>query len=56
MADKCAELRKLEPLRREYEKETRSRFYEVMQYRIPPVRLETLKERNPRLHEKFKPM
>ena len=50
-ADKCVELYKLEPSRREYEKEVRSRIYEVMQSnpRIPPMRLETWKEKNPEL-------
>ena len=33
--DKCAELRRLDPSRREYEKETRSRIYEVMRDKIP---------------------
>jgi hypothetical protein len=45
-ADKCAELYKLEPSRREYKKRVMSRVYEVMRDRIPPMRLETLKERN----------
>jgi hypothetical protein len=55
-ADKCAKLRKLDPSRREYEKEARARIYEVMQsnHRIPPMRLETLKEKNPGLYETLK--
>jgi len=47
----CAELRRLDPSRREYEKETRSRIYEVMRDKIPSMRLETLKEKNPKLYE-----
>jgi hypothetical protein len=53
-AYKCAELYKLEPSRREYQKRIRPRVYEVMQYRIPPMRLETLKEKNPWLYEKLR--
>jgi hypothetical protein len=49
-ADKCAELYKLEPSRREYEKEVTSRVYEVMRDRIPHMGLERLKEKNPELH------
>lgn len=52
-ADKCAELYRLEPSRREYEKEVRSRVYEVMRDRIPPMRLETLKEKNPGLYDRL---
>ena len=52
-ADKCAELYKLEPTRREYEKRVRSRTYEVMRDRIPPMRLETLKEKNPELYRQL---
>jgi hypothetical protein len=49
-ADKCAQLYRLEPSRREYEKEVRSRVYEVMQDRIPYMGLERLKEKNPDLY------
>jgi hypothetical protein len=54
-ADKCGELYKLEPSRREYEKEVRSRFYEVMRSNpeIPPMRLERPKEKSPGLYEKI---
>lgn len=53
-ADKCGELYRLEPSRREYEKEVRSRVYEVMRYRIPPIGLETLKEKNSGLYDKLR--
>lgn len=52
-ADKCGELYKLEPSRREYEKEVRSRVYEVMRGRISQMSLERLKEKNPELYEKL---
>jgi hypothetical protein len=52
-ADKCDELYRLEPSRRKYEKEVRSRILEVMQTRIPPMRLETLKEKNPELYRQL---
>ena len=52
-ADKCDELYRLEPSRRKYEKEVRSRILEVMQIRIPPMRLERLKEKNSELYEKL---
>jgi hypothetical protein len=45
-ADKCGQLYRLEPSRREYEKRIRSRTYEVMRDRIPPMRLETLLKKN----------
>jgi hypothetical protein len=46
-ADKCAELKGLEPTRREYANRVWSRILEVMQERIPPMRLEPLKRKNP---------
>ena len=51
-ADKCGELYRLEPSRHEYSNRVRSRIYEVMQSnpRIPPMRLETLKGKNPGLY------
>lgn len=54
-ADKCDELYRLEPSRRKYEREVWSRIYEVMQSnpRIPPMRLETLKEKNPELYRQL---
>jgi hypothetical protein len=54
-ADKCAELYKLEPSRQEYEKRIRSRIHEVIRSspRIPPMRLETLKEKNPKLYKRL---
>lgn len=52
-ADKCAELYRLEPSRREYEKRVRSRTYEVMRDRIPYMGLETLKEKNPDLYQRL---
>jgi hypothetical protein len=53
-ADKCGELRRLQPSRREFAYKVRSRTHEVMQGdRIPPMRLETLKEKNPSLYEKL---
>jgi hypothetical protein len=47
MGDKCAELKGLEPTRREYANRVWSRILEVMQERIPPMRLEPLKRKNP---------
>jgi hypothetical protein len=52
-ADKCGELYTLEPSRHEYEKEVKSRILDVMQTRIPPMRLETLKEKNPELYRQL---
>lgn len=52
-ADKCGRLRRLDPSRREFEKDTRSRFYVVSKDRIPPMTLEKLKEKNPELHKKI---
>jgi hypothetical protein len=54
-ADKCAELRGLEPSRREFESRVRTRTHEVMQSRIPPMRLATFQEMvNPDLYETIK--
>lgn len=53
-ADRCSELRLLEPSRREFEKRIGSRLYEVMESRIPPMRLETLKEKAPGLYRKLR--
>lgn len=52
-ADKCAELRRLDQSRREFERRIQSRIYESAQERIPPMRLETLKEKNLGLYEKL---
>lgn len=49
-ADRCAELRRLEPSRREFQKGTRKRFHVVIRDRIPPMRLEKLKEKKPKLY------
>ncbi len=53
-ADKCARLQRLDPSRREFVKEVRSRIYEVKRDRIPPMRLETLKENNLDLYKKLR--
>jgi Ribonuclease G/E len=45
---------RLDPSRREYEKEVKFRTYEVIRDRIPSVRLETLKEKNPKLYGTLK--
>jgi hypothetical protein len=52
-ADKCAALKRLEPSRHEFNKRIHSRIYEVVQDRIPPMRFETLKEKNPGLYDKL---
>jgi hypothetical protein len=52
-ADKCAQLYRLEPTRYEYSNRIRSRIYEVMRDRIPPMRLETLREKNPDLYRQI---
>jgi hypothetical protein len=44
-ADKCTELERLDPSRRECDKRIRSRIHEVMKSRILPMRFETLKEK-----------
>jgi hypothetical protein len=53
-ADKCGEIKRLEPSRREFSVRVRSRIDEVMRDRIPPMRYETLKEENPELYETLK--
>ena len=50
-ADKCAELRRLDPSRREFSVRVRSRIDEVMKDRIPPMTLDTLKEKSGELYE-----
>lgn len=52
-ADKCGELRRLEPSRGEFKHKIRTRVYDVIHDRIPQMRLATLKERNPELYEKL---
>ena len=52
--DRCAKLKRLEPSRREYANEVRSRIYEVMRDRIPHMSLERLREKNPDLYETLK--
>lgn len=52
-ADRCAELRSLDPSRREFEKKLESRVEEVMQNRIPPMRWDTLQSENPELAQKL---
>jgi hypothetical protein len=52
-ADKCAELRRLDPSRREFAAKTRSRIYHVLQERVPHMKLETLKEKNPDLYKQL---
>jgi hypothetical protein len=50
-ADKCAELRPLEPSRHEFENRTWNRVQQSIHDKIPPMRLSTLQERNPELYE-----
>jgi hypothetical protein len=52
-ADKCNELRRLEPSRREFSVRVRIRINEVMQDRVPPMTLNTLKEKNRELYERL---
>jgi hypothetical protein len=52
-ADKCAELRRLGPSRREFAAKIRSRIYDVLQERVPHMKLETLKEKNPDLYKQL---
>jgi hypothetical protein len=52
-ADKCAELRRLDPSRREFERRIYSRIEDVSQERIPNMRLETMRERYPEMYEKI---
>jgi hypothetical protein len=49
--DKCGELKRLEPSRREFSNRINSRIEEVMRDRIPPMTFETLKEKSPELYE-----
>jgi hypothetical protein len=53
-ADKCTELQRLDPSRREFAVRVRSRIVEVMRDRIPPMTLDTLKEKNGELYEALK--
>jgi hypothetical protein len=53
-ADKCAELQRLDPSRREFSFRVRSRIEEVMRDRVPPMTLGTLKEKNRELCEALK--
>jgi hypothetical protein len=48
-ADKCAELKRLEPSRREFSIRVSRRIDEVVRDRIPPMTFETLKEKCPEL-------
>jgi len=50
-ADRCAEVKKLNPSRSEFEHKTRTRTDEVMQSRIPPMGLTKLQENNPKLYK-----
>jgi hypothetical protein len=52
-ADQCDKLRKLQPSRREFSKAVIRRIYQVTKDRIPPMRLETLKENCPELYTKL---
>lgn len=52
-ADRCNEPRRLNPSRCEFANRVRSRIYEVIEERIPPMRPDTLKEKNPKLHERL---
>jgi hypothetical protein len=54
MADKCGELTRLDPSRREFANRVRSRLNGVAQSRIPAMRFDTLKEKNPWLYEILK--
>ena len=52
-AIKCAELRMMDPSRREFEKRTLIRVYEVLRDRIPHTTLDTLKKKIPELHKQL---
>jgi hypothetical protein len=52
-ADRCSELTRLNPSRCDFANRVRSRIYELMEERIPPMRPDTFKERNPKLHERL---
>lgn len=53
-ADKCAELRRLDPSRHEFSIKTIRRIEEVTRDKIPPMTLGTLKEKNRELYEALK--
>jgi hypothetical protein len=53
-ADKCSELKSLQPSRREFEHKVRDRAYEVMRTRISQMKLATLKVKYPGLYEVLK--
>lgn len=53
-ADRCAELRRLDPSRREFANKVRSRTYDVMHDRISQMKFATLKVKNPDLYEVLK--
>jgi hypothetical protein len=53
-ADKCAELRRLDPSRRDLSFRFRSRIDEVMKDRIPPMTFEKLKEKNQEVSKKLR--
>jgi hypothetical protein len=53
-ANKCAELKRLEPSRQEFAARVRSRIEQVTRYRVPPMTFETLKEKCPELYENFR--
>jgi hypothetical protein len=54
-ADKCAEFQRLDPSRREFSIRIRRRIDEVRRDRVPPMTLDTLKERNRELYGSLKP-
>jgi hypothetical protein len=51
-ADRCDQLRRLEPSRHDFSVKVRTRIDEVIQDRVPPMKVETLKER---IHSFIKP-
>jgi len=52
-ADRCAELRRLEPSRRDFIYKVRSRIREVKNDKISQMKLATLKVKNPELYDKL---
>jgi hypothetical protein len=50
-ADRCAEVRRLDPSGREFSVRVRSRIEEVKIDRVPPMTFDTLKEKNRKLYE-----
>jgi hypothetical protein len=52
-ADKCAELKRLEPSRHEFAAKVQSRIREVMRDRVSQMKLATLKEKNPELYDRL---